>query len=140
MTVTALLERTENLEYIVNFEIEGQYYPTVVRHGETAVPPYFTPAYNSQGEPFIGWDKPLDNITQNTTIMALFASAVYYTVTFDVDGRYYYTTVKHGDGAVPPVPFSVYEYNGEGKRFLYWSVPLDNITRDTVVTAVYEPS
>jgi hypothetical protein len=125
------------LEYIVNFDVEGQYFPTVVRHGQSAAPP-FTPQFNSRGEAFIGWDKPLDNITSNTTIRAVFAQTAQYTVGFYIDGAYYYITVTHGESAVVPLPFYQYEYNSEGKRFIGWDRPLENITSDTFIRAIYE--
>lgn len=68
VTITAILE-PQNQAHTVTFVINGQSYPVQVEHGGTAVPPYIPE--NSTG--FIGWDKSLNNITEDTTVTAVFS-------------------------------------------------------------------
>lgn len=116
--------------HTVTFVVNGENYFAEVADGGTVVPPY-TPSADSG---FIGWDKSLNNITADTTITAIFAEKPTYTVTFAIDGQYYYRDVKEGDSAVPPF---TPEFDSFGNRFIGWDRSLDNITGNVIITAVF---
>ncbi|MCH5192782.1 MAG: hypothetical protein J1F11_02400 [Oscillospiraceae bacterium] len=116
--------------HTVTFIVNGESYHATVANGGTVVPP-ITPSVN-QG--FIGWDKPLENITSDTVITAIFAERPTHTVTFAIDGQYYYADVKEGDTAVPPF---TPDFDSFGNRFAGWDRSLDNITGDIIITAMY---
>jgi len=90
---------------------------------------------------FIGWDKGLNNVTENYVVIAQFSSTVnQYTVTFkNYDGSILGTsTVDYGSdatytGSTPTRPATQqYTYSFSG-----WSDTFTNITADKVVTAQY---
>ncbi len=130
ITVTALLQPNE---YIVSFVIDGYYYPTTVKHGQTAVPPMF-PTYDSNGNLFVKWDKDLTNVTSNMIVNAVFSDQTKYTVTFVIDGYAYPVTVKRGETAYPPYTPVM---NGDGKLFAYWDKAYTNVTSDMVINAIF---
>lgn len=130
ITITAILEPVSGENHTVTFIVNGQSYYATVADGGTVVPPV-TPTADSG---FIGWDKPLENITADTTITAIFAAKATYTVTFAIDGQYYYVTVTEGGKAEPPF---IPEMDSFGNVFVGWDRSLDNIMGDTLITAVY---
>jgi len=90
---------------------------------------------------FLGWDKALSNITENTVITAKFTSTINkYTVTFkNHDGTTLETkSVDYGSavtysGATPTKKADVqYTYTFSG-----WDKALSNITENTVITAKF---
>lgn len=131
ITVTALLQPNE---YIVNFVIEGYYYPITVKHGQTAVAPLI-PSADSSGNLFLGWDKELTNVTSNMTVTAQFSSVnTTYTVVFVIEGVQYPTKVKNGETAIAPfIPTT----NSSGQTFIGWDKGITNITSDMTVTAIF---
>ncbi len=68
-TITAVFAADDY--HTVTFIIDGQFYSVKVADGETVVPPLW-PVTDSNGNRFIGWDKPLENITSDVTITAYF--------------------------------------------------------------------
>ena len=60
----------------VIFQVDGQVYDMViVKYGETAVLSKEHP--KKEGNLFIGWDKPLDDIKVNTTVNAVWEKEKY---------------------------------------------------------------
>lgn len=131
ITITAILERVSS--HTVTFVVEGNSYSVQVEHGGSAMPTYI-PSSDSKGNRFIGWDRSLDNIVNDVTITAVFASDNYHTVTFIIDNQFYSVRVEDGGTAVPP--FHPLTDSG-GTPFLYWDRSLDNITSDVTITAIY---
>lgn len=130
VTITAILE-PQTQAHTVTFVINGQSYPVQVEHGGTAVPPYIPES--STG--FIGWDKTLNNITENTTITAIFSITSSHTVTFMIDGHSYTVTVADGATVEPPFQPST---DSSGRNFIGWDRgSLSNITSDTIITAIF---
>lgn len=91
---------------------------------------------------FNGWDKPLDNILEDTLVTAQFERiATDFDVTFkNYDGTVLYVDhVMYGEDAVylgvTPYRAGTEEYAYE---FIGWDYPLTNITAPTVLTAQYE--
>lgn len=91
---------------------------------------------------FIGWDKPLENIYEDTLVTAQFEKiATDFAVTFkNYDGTVLYIDhVMYGEdanylGATPYRPGTEqYAY-----EFIGWDLPLTNITAPTVLTAQFE--
>ena len=105
-----------------------------VEHGADAV---FPTAPTHEGYTFTGWSSDGKNITEDTTITAVYTeiSIVTHTVTFmdGVTGLAFDTaTVEHGGDAVfPTAP------THEGYTFTAWSSDGKNITADTTITAQY---
>ncbi|MBQ3196360.1 MAG: InlB B-repeat-containing protein [Clostridia bacterium] len=111
--------------------------------GETTVTvPYGTELYTVtfpeveayEGYIFTGWEPKYGVLTENTTVEAQFDKKQYTVVFADhygetLDVQY----VEHGEGATAPEAPEV-----EGYKFIGWDKSFDNITGDTVVTAVYE--
>jgi hypothetical protein len=139
-TITALLEPTTGTgtvtgtKHIVTFMIEGVQNPVEVEHGGTAIPPFY-PGPDKNGNEFKSWDKPLTNITADTTITAIYNESATYTVTFVIDGTPYETKVKSGETAVPPfIPQS----DMFGRTFVGWDKSLYNITSNQTITAQFQ--
>lgn len=116
--------------HTVTFVVNGERHTITVADGGTAVPPV-TPSADSG---FVGWDKSLDNIVEDTVITAVFVTRAKYTVTFAIDGQYYYKEVAEGGTAEPPF---VPEFDSFGNVFIGWDRSLDNITGDIIITAMY---
>lgn len=130
VTITAILEPI-NQAHTVTFVINGQNYPVQVEHGGTAVPPYIP----EKSTGFIGWDKTLNNITEDMTVTAVFSVPLSHTVTFMIDGRSYAVTVA--DGATVEPPFNP-TTDSSGRDFIGWDRgSLSNITSDTIITAIF---
>ncbi|MDR0947677.1 MAG: InlB B-repeat-containing protein [Ruminococcus sp.] len=134
ITITAILVPMQSVTHTVTFVIDGMQYPFDVAHGGTALPPFY-PVQDSVGNPFTGWDKPLENITADTVITAIFTAPQIHEVTFIIDGTAVYVDVKHGETVIPPFTPTP---NRLGQAFSGWDKPLTNITEDTVVTAIYQ--
>lgn len=102
-----------------------------VYHGASAMPPS-DPV--REGHTFVGWDNSPTNIVSNTTINAIYRINQ-YTVTFrDWDGSVLESEiVDHGASATAPSVPDRYGY-----RFVGWSAPLDNVTGNRTLTALYE--
>lgn len=92
---------------------------------------------------FSGWDKPFEPLVSDTKYTALFiqSETLKYTVSFyDYDGTLLYETmVESGETAYyegeKPTRESDEKYTYE---FIGWSKPLDNITKNTSVSAQYK--
>lgn len=134
ITITAILQpnNTAAAEYTVTFMIGGIPYPTIVTAGGNAIAPV-TPTMDADGNAFIGWDKPLENITSDVTITALFASPE-YTVTFVVDGISYPVKVKKGEAAVVPVNPTT---DALGRTFIGWDTDFNNVQGNLTVNAIF---
>lgn len=106
-----------------------------VEEGKNAVGPTTNPT--REGYTFIGWSKPITNITSNLTVIAQYEqNKIYYTVTFlDWDGtELYVEQVEEGKDAVGPTSNPI----REGYIFIGWSKPITNITSNLTVIAQYE--
>ena len=97
---------------------------------------------NIKSYTFTGWDKSLTNITQPTTITALYSTYSFtgYKVTFldnDSSELYSYYFEENKNAYYPlETPFS---YDSENVRlFIGWSNSLENITGELTVTAKYQ--
>lgn len=108
-----------------------------------------------EGKKFIGWDGSFENITEETTISAIFeddsefvttasASVTFdtttadvsekmLTVTISVNGEYSTQQVKYGGSAILPA------VNIPGYVFMGWDRSPDNITEDCIITAILLP-
>ena len=119
-------------------------YTTDVKEGETAVYVGATPTKPNDGSnvyTFVGWDKALTNIREDTIFTAQYEANVttYACVFKNYDNTILYTTnVKSGTsviyaGVTPTKAKDAqysYEFNG-------WDKPLTNITANTIFTAQY---
>jgi len=106
-----------------------------VEQGHDAKGPAVTPT--REGYTFIGWSKPITNITADLTVIAQYEVAkVYYTVTFlDWDAtELLKEQVEAGKDAKGPAVTPT----REGYTFVGWSKPITNITADLTVIAQYE--
>ena len=129
-TVTAIYSVNT---YTVVFMSDGKVYEIMeVAYGTPATAPVINPS--KTGYTFTGWDAAFDNITADTTINAVFEINK-YTVTFIVDGQPYgeSQTVEYGSAATAPEAPEI-----EGYTFKGWDVAFNNITANTIVTAIYE--
>ena len=95
------------------------------------------PEPTREGYVFIGWSKPLTNITADLSVQAMYEEKkVWHTVTYyDWDLTILGTEkVEEGKDAkgLEPAP------TREGYVFIGWSKPLTNITADISVQALYE--
>lgn len=133
MTISAILEKENSATVKVTFMIYGMPYEQVIEFGGTAVPP-FTPTTDMNGNPFIGWDKGLANITADTIINAVFGAST-YTVTFVIDGTPYPVTVQAGNDAIPP---SVPTFDSMGRRFIGWDGNYYAVSSDMTINAIYQ--
>lgn len=105
-----------------------------------------------EGKIFKGWDASFDNITGETTISAIFedveettawttaattasetTAAKGCTVTFNINGVLTSQTVVYGGSAIPPA------VNVPGYTFTGWDRSYNNITGDTIITAILVP-
>lgn len=68
-TITAVFE--DSNYHTVTFIIDNEWHTVQVKHGETAEPPFW-PIEDSSGNPFLGWDKNRENITEDVTIRAIY--------------------------------------------------------------------
>lgn len=101
-----------------------------VEHGLSVTPP----EYIREGYTFIGWDKSLNNIKEETVITAKWEINE-YKVTFNGNGGTLISgeetqTIEYGSFALAP------EYEKEGFQ-LIWDTPFDFIREDITVTAVW---
>jgi hypothetical protein len=131
-TIRAILEPVTN-SHTVTFIIDGSSYPVTVQHGGTVSAPFYPPN-DRNGRAFLGWDKSLNNILEDTTITAVYEK-VTYTVTFLIDGQSTMVTVEAGGTVTPP---QAPAYDSYGYRFVGWDRPLTNIQSNITITAVYQ--
>lgn len=135
---TSVTSQGETKYYTVTVDVNGICTIQQVPEGGTAV----LPDVNVAGYTFIGWSRPPENITSDTTIAAILVpnngasggNTVTYTVTFIADGKDYPVTVKAGESAVPPeVPY----LDIFGQKFIGWNVDFSNVNSDLTVYAIY---
>ncbi len=130
ITITALLTK---MTHTVTFIIENNSFDVEVEHGETALPPYI-PVADSNGNPFLRWDKAITNITSDTTVKAVFNAGSYCTVTFNIKDEFYTVVVEKGETVTPPFdPQAKYP----DEYFIGWDYSLENITYDIMITAYF---
>lgn len=130
VTIKAILKKNV---HTVTFIVGNDKFTVEVPHGGDALPTYI-PVADNNGNPFVRWDKSLNNITMDTTITAVFNSGEFHTVTFIIDNEFYTVMVEDGGTAVPPFqPIT----NSYGAQFLMWDRDLTNITSDVTITAYY---
>ncbi len=136
LTVTA--QYTKNIVYytVTFLDWDGtKLYVEQVEEGKDAVGPTSNPTRD--GYTFIGWSKPITNITSNLTVIAQYEqNKIYYTVTFlDWDGtELHVEQVEEGKDAVGPTS----NPTRDGYTFIGWSKPITNITSNLTVIAQYE--
>ncbi len=132
MTVTAQYEEDEKFEVIfVNWD--GTELKTEeVYSGEAATPPRSNPT--REDHTFTGWDVDYNNITEDTTVTAVFEENAKFDVTFvDHDGNTLATeTVYIGKNATAPV-----DPIREGYRFAGWEGIFTNVQEAKTITATY---
>ena len=114
-------------------------YKTMVEKGGTAV--YGGEEVTKEGYEFVGWDKALGNITEDTTVTALYSKeGELYVVTYvDWDNTFIVSMiVNHGeDASAPSDPVregdenTVYTFTG-------WDHDGTNITSNLVIKATYD--
>ena len=118
-------------KYAVTFVVDGETISSQrVEKGKNAVAPA-NPTLT--GHTFIQWDKAFTNITENTTVTAIF-EPIKYTVSFyDMDNSLIdEQTVSYGEDAVEP------EIRAhEGYLFAKWDKEFTNVTADISVKAEY---
>lgn len=87
-----------------------------------------------EGYSFIGWDKPIYNITENTTITAEYEIEYYNVYFYDWDGKLLFTaTTAYGSEAAHPIAPS-----REGYTFTGWDKDFSSVNSDMLVYAQYE--
>ena len=100
-----------------------------VNHGGSPIPPS-APALT--GLTFINWDKPVTNITADTTIKAQYVEQM-HEVTFYVGDTVISTqSIRHGKPAIEPETPTMLE-----QSFRAWSTDFSNIVEDTKVEALW---
>lgn len=130
--------------YFYNYD--GTYlYETLVKAGESAIYLGPTPTRPDEGEvkyTFIGWDKSTRDIHSQTSFIATYSSANptfvvkflnYDGTLLDIKQVPYGDTVAY-DGPTPSKPSE----NDKSYRFVRWDKPLENITEDTEIHALFE--
>ncbi len=134
MIVNAIFEPEQSI-YTVTFMIMGLDFKSTVEFGGTAIPPRDVPEQDSHGNKFVGWDKPLSNITSDQTITALYETQN-HTVTFVIgDNPPIMFEVENGETITPPIPPLFDEF---GRSFVGWDGDYFLITSDRTITALYE--
>jgi uncharacterized repeat protein (TIGR02543 family) len=133
-SITAVvLDLKDNTEkYAVTFVVDGETISSQrVAKGGNAVAPA-NPV--KTGYTFINWDKSFTNITQNTTVTAIF-EPIQYTVSF-YDGINHQLIEKqniaYGEDAVEPIIPA-----HEGYLFSHWDTDFTAVSSDMSVNAVY---
>lgn len=122
-----------------------------VKKGNNAVYSGATPAKpysgTDRGYRFLGWDKPLTNMMNDTTFTAQFALLNLYAVTFqNYDGSILQQSkVLEGENAVytGKTPYRNSYISGDyitNYSFIGWDYSLENIMRDTTFTAQFSSS
>ena len=92
-----------------------------------------------EGKTFTGWSRSLDNITEDTTIIALYEEIKEETFTvefFDWDDTPLrkVTVVKGGNAG----DYAPNDLSREGYRFTGWDRPINNVTSNIITKAQYE--
>ena len=136
LTVTAQYQQNIVYYTVTFLDWDGtELYVEQVEEGKDAIGPTSNPTRD--GYTFIGWSKPITNITSDLTVIAQYQqNIVYYTVTFlDWDGtELYVEQVEEGKDAIGPTS----NPTRDGYTFIGWSKPITNITSDLTVIAQYE--
>jgi len=124
--------------YTVTFKVDGNTHSTVqVNHGANAIMPQI-PVKEGYTQVAPAWDKDGKNITEDTTITAVYTINK-YSVTFKADGTTVETIeVEHGDaianGDIPTIPSKT----GYTQVAPKWDKEnFANITSDMTVNAIY---
>ena len=133
-SITAIiLDLKDNSEkYAVTFVVDGETISSQrIGKGQNAVAPA-NPSKN--GHTFKGWDKGYTNITQNTTVTAIF-EPFKYTVSFydDITHRLIdQQTVIYGENALEPtIP------THDGYLFAKWDKDFTNVSETLSVNAIF---
>ncbi len=134
ITITALFEPLKS-KLEVTFIIMGNEFIAYADRGQSVIPPVNPPAEDMHGRKFSGWDKSLNNITEDQTITAVYGEES-YTVVFIIDGESYSIEVENGKSAVPPVTPPM--LNSDGEIFVGWDGDIFLINSDRIIRAVYE--
>ena len=145
LTVTAVYT-SSGVSYTVTFKNwNGSVIATQsVTYGGSAKAPATTPTRESDGQynyTFSGWDKSLNNITQDTVITAQYTTSLveYYVVFLDFYGDVISEQmVPYGHDAVAPEDPPTIEEDGYIYVFTGWDTDFTNIQSDTPVFALYE--
>lgn len=104
-----------------------------VPQGEDATPPS-TPIHD--GYIFTGWDEDYHNVQATIIVTAQYKKLNIFNVIFkDWNGTVLKNefVVEYGTAVAPDNPIR------DSYDFAYWDKPFDNITADTIVTAIYTP-
>lgn len=127
-----------SIYHLVQIVIDGEAELQEVAHGGNAEQPA-DPVVD--GLVFKGWDKSFENITEDTTITAIFENSNgsettpntsdMCTVTLSVAGRTTTMQVKYGTAASIPSTIEVPGYN-----FIGWDKDFSCVTSDMTVTAI----
>lgn len=114
----------------------------VVKDGESATPYEFTAAdVIPEGYERAGWDKPYDNITEDTTIYVNYVKKSYTVSFYMPDGALIATqTVEHGSDAQEPACSEIYfDWNTlKMGRFSGWDSSLKEIKGEKSIYAQYK--
>ena len=136
LNVQALYEENKVYFTVTYYDWNGdEIFVEQVEEGKDAKGPDSDPT--REGYTFIGWSKPLTNITSDLLVIAQYEkSKVYYTVTFlDWDAtELLQEKVEEGHDAQGPET----DPEREGYTFIGWSKPITNITSNLTVIAQYE--
>ncbi len=147
-TTTAASETKYISVYVI---VEDEIYVQEVPYGGNAEKPA-NPVID--GKEFLYWDGSFDNITEETTIIAVFSdnastsvttaktepfvtttSAIrYYTVIFNINGQI--SSQQVPEGGTPYLP----EVKVEGYDFVGWDAIPTNVTSDIMINAILVPS
>ncbi len=135
-STTSQTQKSNTSTHIVTIVIDGEETIQEVPHGGNAVRPA-DPVI--EGYTFIGWDGSFENITEDTTITAIFnedligSGTEFHTVTVVIGNNVSTITVPHGQSANLPTSVEV-----EGYIFRGWDKDFTNITSDVTITAILE--
>ncbi len=136
ITIVGVFKVKINMYTVTYYDWNGdELFVEQVEEGKDAKGPENDP--EREGYTFIGWSKPLTNITSDLLVIAQYEkSKVYYTVTFlDWDAtELLQEKVEEGHDAQGPET----DPEREGYTFIGWSKPITNITSNLTVIAQYE--
>lgn len=136
VTVTAHYVRVYKVSFVYpdNEVIETQF----VRSGDSAKAPT---DIDLEGYDFVGWDKDFSEITEDTTVKAIYEIKKYTVKFVDVQGKLLLEkVVEHGSPVAPPkVPESYFDWATEkGYAFTGWDKSYMSIKSDLTLKAVYD--
>lgn len=142
--VTEPVFRTKLNKYTVKFMNGDREIASVeVEYGMDAVPPSVIPEKESSERcdyEFDGWDGSLESVTSDLTVNAHFREVPHvYDVVFMSEGKEFSRVkVEYGNSAAPPEEIPKKESDLKNiYTFKEWEGELENITKDTVLTAVF---